>query len=130
MNATTNDTRDNLQFINPARYEELRSNWEKDVLSMFTRTEKAHISQPMEEAQPVPVPEPVVSKSEQMKESVPIHLKATLTIQEANAYTGIGLNRLNNLLRSPNCPFVLFVGSRKLVKRKEFEQFISNKLVI
>ena len=130
MSATTNDTRDNLQFINPARYDELRSNWEKDVLSMFTRTEKAHISQPMEKAQPVSVPEPIVSKYEQMKESVPIHLKAVLTIREAAAYTSIGINKIDALLRSPNCPFVLFVGTKKLVKRKEFEQFISNKLVI
>ena len=29
-----------------------------------------------------------------------------------------------------NCPFVLFVGTKKLVKRKEFEQFISQRLVI
>ena len=34
------------------------------------------------------------------------------------------------MLRTPNCPFVLFVGTKKLVKRKEFEQFISEKLVI
>ena len=29
-----------------------------------------------------------------------------------------------------NDRFVLFVGTKKLVKRKEFEQFISEKLVI
>ncbi|MBQ3058323.1 MAG: hypothetical protein IJD00_05180 [Clostridia bacterium] len=29
-----------------------------------------------------------------------------------------------------NCPFVLFVGKRKLVKRKKFEEFISSKLTI
>ena len=34
------------------------------------------------------------------------------------------------MLRTPNCPFVLFIGTKKLVKRKEFEQFISEKLVI
>ena len=34
------------------------------------------------------------------------------------------------MLRAPNCPFVLFVGIKKLVKRKEFEEFIHNKLVI
>ena len=30
----------------------------------------------------------------------------------------------------PNCPFVLFVGTKKLVKRREFEEYISQKLVI
>ena len=63
-------------------------------------------------------------------EKVPIHLKATLTIKEAAEYSNIGINKIDTLLRSPNCPFVLFVGTKKLVKRKEFEQFISNKLII
>ena len=34
------------------------------------------------------------------------------------------------MLRAANCPFVLYVGAKKLVKRKEFEEYISNKLVI
>ena len=65
-----------------------------------------------------------------MESSVPIHLKMTLTIREAAEYSNIGINRIDSMLRSPNCPFVLFVGTKKLVKRKEFEQFISNKLII
>ncbi|MBR3809515.1 MAG: DNA-binding protein [Clostridia bacterium] len=63
-------------------------------------------------------------------ESVPINLKVTLTIQEAANYSNIGINRLNTLLKTPNCPFVLFVGNKKLVKRKEFEEYISKKLII
>ena len=63
-------------------------------------------------------------------ESVPIHLKLTLSIKEASEYSNIGINKIDSMLRSPNCPFVLFVGTKKLVKRKEFEQFISEKLVI
>ena len=61
---------------------------------------------------------------------VPIHLKVTLTIKEAAEYSNIGINKIDTLLRSSNCPFVLFIGTKKLVKRKEFEQFISNKLII
>jgi len=63
-------------------------------------------------------------------EKVPIHLKMTLSIREAAEYSNIGINKIDRMLRSPNCPFVLFVGTKKLVKRKEFEQFISNKLII
>ena len=63
-------------------------------------------------------------------EKVPIHLKVTLTIREAAEYSNIGINKIDGMLRSPNCPFVLFVGTKKLVKRKEFEQFISGKLMI
>ena len=61
---------------------------------------------------------------------VPIHLKMTLTAKEAAEYSNIGINKIDSMLRSPNCPFVLFVGSKKLVKRKEFEQYISQALVI
>lgn len=63
-------------------------------------------------------------------EKVPIHLKMTLTIKEAAEYSNIGINRIDALLRQPNCPFVLYVGTKKLVKRKEFEQYISNKFTI
>ena len=61
---------------------------------------------------------------------VPIHLKMTLTTKEAAEYSKIGINKIDSMLRSPNCPFVLFVGTKKLVKRKEFEQYISQRLVI
>ena len=63
-------------------------------------------------------------------EKVPIHLKMTLSIREAAEYSNIGINKIDRMLRSPNCPFVLFVGTKKLVKRKDFEQFISSKLII
>ena len=62
--------------------------------------------------------------------NIPIHLKLTLTIKEASEYSNIGINKIDSLLRSPNCPFVLFVGTKKLVKRKEFEKYISEKLII
>ena len=62
--------------------------------------------------------------------TVPIHLKMTLTIKEAAAYSNIGINKIESMLRSPNCPFVLYVGSKKRVKRREFEQYISHKLMI
>lgn len=61
---------------------------------------------------------------------VPIHLKLTLTIKEAAEYSNIGINKIDDMLRTPNCPFVLYVGNKKLVKRREFEEFISSKLLI
>ena len=63
-------------------------------------------------------------------DKVPIHLKVTLTIREAAEYSNIGINKIDSLLRTPNCPFVLYVGTKKLVKRKEFEEFISQRLII
>ncbi len=63
-------------------------------------------------------------------EKVPIHLKMTLTIREVAEYSNIGINKIESLLRMPNCPFALYVGTKRLVKRKEFEEFISKKIVI
>ena len=60
--------------------------------------------------------------------SVPISEKLTLTIEEAAAYSNIGQNKITELLKQPRCPFVLYVGKKKLVKRKEFERFISESL--
>ena len=56
--------------------------------------------------------------------------KMTLTAREAAEYSNIGINKIDSMLRAPNCPFVLFVGTKKLVKRKEFEDYINQKLVI
>lgn len=67
---------------------------------------------------------------QQNNASIPLNLKLTMTVKEAAEYSNIGINRIDRMLRSPNCPFVLYVGTKKLVKRKEFEQFISNKLTI
>ena len=61
---------------------------------------------------------------------VPIHLKITLTIREAAEYSNIGINKIDSMLKQPNCPFVFYVGTRKLVKRKEFEEYIRRELII
>ena len=45
-------------------------------------------------------------------QTVPIHLKMTLTIKEAAEYSNIGINKIDSMLRSPNCPFVLYVGTK------------------
>ena len=62
------------------------------------------------------------------KNTVPIYHKIALTVKEANELTGIGINRIDDHLREPNCPFVLFVGTKKMVKRKEFEEYLSKAL--
>ncbi len=68
--------------------------------------------------------------SEQKKQTVPIEAKVALTIKEAAEYSNIGINKIESLLRTPRCPFVLYVGKKKLVKRKEFEKFIADNIEI
>ena len=63
-------------------------------------------------------------------ERVQIYEKVTLTIREAAEYSNIVINRLETMLRSPRCPFVLYVGKKKLVKRREFEKYITDRIEI
>ncbi|MFR9280725.1 excisionase [Levyella massiliensis] len=64
------------------------------------------------------------------EQRVAIHLKLTLTIKEAAEYSNIGINKIDTMLKQSNCPFVLYVGTRKLVKRREFEEYIRRELTI
>ena len=50
---------------------------------------------------------------------MPFWLKLNMTIKEAAVYSNIGINRIEELLKDPKCNFVLYVGNKKLVKRKE-----------
>ncbi len=61
---------------------------------------------------------------------IPFWLKVTLTIKESAAYSNIGINKIEDLLKQPKCDFVLYVGNKKLVKRKELEQYTSRNLEI
>lgn len=65
-----------------------------------------------------------------MKESVPIKDKLNLTIEEAAAYSNIGINKLRDLMNMPRCPFVIYIGRKRLIKRKEFEKFIERQIEI
>lgn len=53
-----------------------------------------------------------------------------LAIREAAEYSNIGINKMDAMLKQPGCPFVLYIGTKKLVKRKEFEKYISEKTVV
>ena len=59
-----------------------------------------------------------------MKIEVPVYLKSNLTIEEAAVYSGIGRNKLRELTNDERCPFVLYVGSKRLIKRRKYDEFI------
>lgn len=56
---------------------------------------------------------------------MPIWHKLNLTTKEAAEYSNIGINRIDELLKNPMCDFVLHIGRKKLVKRKEFEEYLA-----
>ncbi|MBQ8814615.1 MAG: transposase [Lachnospiraceae bacterium] len=53
--------------------------------------------------------------------TIPIWEKANLTLEEAAAYSGIGINKLRELTNEKNCDFVLWVGNKRLIKRRKFD---------
>ena len=59
-----------------------------------------------------------------MAEMVPVWEKANLTLEEAAAYFGIGINKLRDLTNEESCPFVLWNGSKRLIKRKALEKYL------
>lgn len=59
-----------------------------------------------------------------MKKEIPIWEKTHLTLEEAAAYTGIGVNKLREISNNESCPFVLWVGSKRLLKRKLLEKYL------
>ena len=71
-----------------------------------------------------------MANQEQQATLLPIDRKMLLSIREAAEYSNIGINKIDELLKHPNCPFVLFVGTKKLVKRKAFEAYIEGKVAI
>lgn len=52
------------------------------------------------------------------KNNVAVENKYALTIKEAADYFNIGEHRIRELTDKRDCPFVLWVGSKRLVKKK------------
>ena len=65
-----------------------------------------------------------------MKYEVPIWKKSNLTLEEAAAYSGIGINKLRELTNQRGCNFVLFVGTKRLIKRRLLDAYIEKTDVI
>jgi len=59
-----------------------------------------------------------------MKPDIPIWEKTNLTLEEAAAYSGIGINKLRELTNGEECRFVLWVGNKRLIKRKLFDSYV------
>ncbi len=61
---------------------------------------------------------------------VPIWEKSNLTVEEAAAYTGIGINKIREMSNGDHCPFVLWVGNKRLIKRRKFDEYVEKQFSI
>lgn len=64
------------------------------------------------------------------KDKVPIWEKSNLTLEETAAYSGLGVNKIREISNEEKCPFVLWVGNKRLIKRKLFDEYIERQYSI
>ena len=57
-----------------------------------------------------------------MKREIPIWQKTALTLEEAAAYSGIGVNKLRKM--SDDEHFVLWNGTKRLIKRRKLDEYV------
>ena len=60
------------------------------------------------------------SSVKKMSYNVPLWHKPNLSIEEASIYSNIGTGKLYEMTEKQDCPFVLWIGSRRMIKRKNF----------
>lgn len=56
--------------------------------------------------------------------TVPVWEKSNLTLEEAAAYSNIGVNKIREISNGDSCTFVLWVGNKRLIKRKQFDSYL------
>lgn len=61
---------------------------------------------------------------------IPVWEKANLTLDEAAAYFGIGVNKIRELTNDERCKYVLWVGNKRLIKKKMFEKYLEEQYSI
>ena len=59
-----------------------------------------------------------------MRKEVPIWEKSNLTLEEAAVYSGIEINKLRKMTDREDCTFVLWIGTKRLIKRRKLDEYI------
>ena len=59
-----------------------------------------------------------------MRKEVPIWEKSNLTLEEAAVYSGRGINKLRKMTDREDCTFVLWIGTKRLIKRRKLDEYV------
>ena len=66
-----------------------------------------------------------------MNKEVPVWEKYALTIREAAKYFHVGEKKLRQIVeKNPDADFVVKLGNRSMIKRKNFENYLDRVSVI
>lgn len=61
--------------------------------------------------------------------AVPVWYKLTLTLEEAAAYSGVGIKKLRELSSEDN-DFVMYINSKRVINRRKLEKYLeTNKYI-
>ena len=60
----------------------------------------------------------------------PIWEKRCLSIEEAAAYSGIGITKLRQLSRQKKCPFVMPLGNQVFIVREKLDSYMKSRNLI
>lgn len=65
------------------------------------------------------------------KIEVPVHQKVLISVYEAMALTGLGEHRIRRIIKeNPKEKFIVHVGTKWLIKRELFIQFLNERTVV
>ncbi len=59
---------------------------------------------------------------------IPVWEKTLLTLNEASAYTGLGINRLRTIANSHQNELVVWVGSKRMFKRRKLDEYLEKAI--
>lgn len=62
--------------------------------------------------------------TESKRELVPVWKRVLLTLEEAAAYTGIGVKKLRAMTNLTECDYVLWIGSHRMLKRRKLDEYL------
>ena len=59
---------------------------------------------------------------------IPVWERTLLTLNEASAYTGLGINRLRRIANSNENELVVWVGSKRMFKRRKLDEYLERAI--
>ena len=74
-----------------------------------------------------------ISKQPKIKNrrpEIPVWERSSLTIDQAAVYCGVGRDKLRELTDRDDCSFVLWVGSKRLIRRKKLDDYLDKAFSI
>ena len=57
---------------------------------------------------------------------VPVWERITISLEESAAYSGNGVRKLRDMTDKPECIYVIWVGNRRMIKRKKFDEYLES----